>query len=210
MKIGLVADSHGNLDYLVLAAERLISQLHVDRVFHLGGGSRDVEEVIAFKKKMVRGTEEYGDDAFLSDVADFLTATGGAPAEGDEIAEFRKKWTVVSDDGVDGAPEKVVDLIGSHITLALHDPLTVTADDLQNAVLILHGKMGRFGVMEKRKRWFLCPGHLRDKEFEGRPATFAVLEIVPKQARLLVYGIAGELVQEFPINLEKKGKMTVK
>ncbi len=210
MKIGLVADSHGNLDYLVLAAERLMTQLHVDRVFHLGGGSHDVEEVIAFKKKMVRGTEEYGDDAFLADVADFLTATGGPPAEGDEIAEFRKKWTVVNDDGVDGAPEKIVDLIGSHITLALHDPLTVTADDLQNAVLILHGKMGRFGVMEKKKRWFLCPGHLRDKEFEGRPATFAVLEVVPKQARMLVYGIAGELVQEFPINLEKKGKMTVK
>ncbi len=209
MKIGIVADSHGNVDYLVLAAERLLGQHGVDRIFHLGGGSKDVEEVIAFRKKMVRGTEEYGDDAFLSDVADFLAASGGG-AEGDEISEFRKRWVVVHDEGIEGAPEKIVDLIGSHITLALYDATTCTADDLQNAVIILHGKIGRAGVMEKKKRWFLCPGHLRDKEFEGKPATFGVLEVVPKLARMQIYGVGGELVQEFPLNLEKKGKMTVK
>jgi predicted phosphodiesterase len=206
-KIGLVADSHGNVDYLVLAAERLFGQHRVDRIFHLGGGSKDVEEVIAFKKKMLRGTEEYGDDAFLSDVADFLGAASGGP---DELANYRKKWVVVHDEGVEGVPEKVVDLIGSHIALALHDPLTVTAEDLSNSVLIFHGKIGRYGVVEKKKRWFLCPGHLRDKEFEGRAATFAVLEIVPKGARLAVYNVGGELVKEFPLSLEKKGKMTVK
>lgn len=209
MKIGLVADSHGNIDYLVLAAERLVGQHHVDRIFHLGGGSRDLDEVVAFKKKMLRGTEEYGDDAFLADVADFLATTTG-DAGADEVAEFRKRWTVVRDEGGDdGKPEKIVDMIGSHITLALHDPTNVDAEDLQNSVLILHGKLGRYGVLEKKKRFFICPGHLRDKEFEGRPASFAVLEIVPKMARVLVYSVNGELLQELPLNLEKKGKMTV-
>lgn len=211
MKIGLLADSHGNVDYLVLAAERLIGAHGVDRIFHLGGGSGDVEEVISFKKKMLRGTEEYGDDAFLSDVADFLAASeGGAGGDGDEISEYRKRWTVVNDDAAEGGPEKLVDLVGSHITLALYDPLQVTADDLQNAVLILHGKMGRYGVLEKKRRFFICPGHLRDKEHEGRPASFAVLEVIPKQARVSFYGVGGELLEEIPLNLEKKGKMTVK
>ena len=208
IRIGLVADSHGNVDYLVLAGERLMGQHGVDRIFHLGGGSRDVEEVINFKKKMMRGTEEYGDDAFLSDVADFLKTSSGAG--GDELADYRKKWTVVHDEGVGGEPEKIVDMIGSHIALALHDPATLDADDLANSSLILHGKMARAGVVEKKKRWFLCPGHLRDKEHEGRPASFGVLEIAPKAAKLSIYGVGGELLQEFPIVLEKKGKLTVK
>ena len=223
MKIGLVADSHGNVDYLVLAAERLIGQHQVDRIFHLGGGARDVEEVIAFKKKMLRGTEEYGDDAFLADVADFLAASNDAAGKGgDEISEFRKRWTVVNDpsDAASGGsgsqaeeapqPEKIMDMIGSHITLALYDPTKVDAEDLQNSVLILHGKLGRHGVVEKKKRFFICPGHLRDKEHEGQPASFAVLEVIPKMARVCAYSMQGELLQEYPLNLEKKGKMTVK
>lgn len=207
IRIGLVADSQGNIDYLVLAAERLLGQHKVERIFHLGGGSKDVEEVIAFKKKMLRGTEEYGDDAFLSDVADFLASSGGA-GTADEISEYRKKWTVVPEEGA--APGKVVDMIGSHITTALYDPASLNAEDVANSVLILHGRIGRFGAVERKKRWFLCPGHLRDKEFEGRPATFGVLEIVPKHARLCIYGVGGELVQEFPLQLQKTGKMTVK
>lgn len=210
MKIGLVADSHGNVDYLVLAAERLVGQHAVDRIFHLGGGSRDVEEVIAFKKKMLRGTEEYGDDAFLADVADFLAAGNPSTSGGDEISEFRRRWTVVKDEGGDGQPEKVMDMVGSHITLALHDPAQVDVDDLQNAVLILHGRVGRHGVVEKKKRFFICPGHLRDKEHEGQPASFAVLEVVPRLARVCAYSMQGELLQEYPLNLEKKGKMTVR
>lgn len=208
MKIGLVADSHGNVDYLVLAAERLIGQHAVDRIFHLGGGARDVEEVIAFKKKMLRGTEEYGDDAFLADVADFLAASNDTAGKGDEISEFRKRWTVVNEETPE--PEKIMDMIGSHITLALYDPTKVDAEDLQNSVLILHGKLGRHGVVEKKKRFFICPGHLRDKEHEGQPASFAVLEVIPKMARVCAYSMQGELLQEYPLNLEKKGKMTVK
>lgn len=212
MKIGLVADSHGNVDYLVLAAERLVGQHAVDRIFHLGGGSRDVEEVIAFKKKMLRGTEEYGDDAFLADVADFLAASNEQGAKPDEISEFRKRWTVVhdDDDGPATPGEKLMDMVGSHITLALHDPTKVDVDDLTNSVLILHGKLGRHGVVEKKKRFFICPGHLRDKEHEGQPASFAVLEVIPKMARVCAYSMQGELLQEYPLNLEKKGKMTVK
>lgn len=213
MRIGLVADSHGNVDYLVLASERLVGQHQVDRIFHLGGGSRDVDEVISFKKKMLRGTEEYGDDAFLADVADFLAASGGASAAGDagdEIAQFRKLWTVVHDEGLDGAPEKVVDMLGSHLVIAVHDPGTLVAEDVLNATIILHGKANRHGAVEKKKHWFLCPGHLRDKEFDGRPATFAVLEVVPKSAKMSVFSVGGELVEEFPLVLEKKGKMTVK
>jgi len=212
VKIGLVADSHGNVDYLVLAAERLVGQHAVDRIFHLGGGSRDVEEVIAFKKKMLRGTEEYGDDAFLADVADFLAASNEQKAQPDEISEFRKRWTVIHDDD-DGAAtpgEKLVDMVGSNIALAIHDPTKVDADDLQNSVLIFHGKLGRHGVVEKKKRFFICPGHLRDKEHEGQPASFAVLEVIPKMARVCAYSMQGELLQEYPLNLEKKGKMTVK
>ena len=211
MKIGLCADSHGNVDYLVLASERMVGQHKVDRIFHLGGGSKDVEEVIAFKKKMLRGTEEYGDDAFLADVADFLAASGGGPGTPpDEIAQFKKLWTVVHDEGVDGAPEKVVDMIGSHLVLAVHDPAALVAEDVLNSTIILHGKAERFGALDKKKHWFLCPGHLRDKEYEGRPATFAILEIIPKSARLSVFSITGDLLQEFPLALEKKGKMTVK
>ena len=208
MKIGLVADSHGNVDYLVLAAERLVGQHAVDRIFHLGGGARDVEEFIAFKKKMLRGTEEYGDDAFLADVADFLAASNDAAGAGDEISEFRKRWTVVNEETPE--PEKVMDMIGSHITLALYDPTKVDAEDLQNSVLILHGKLGRHGVVEKKKRFFICPGHLRDQEHEGQPASYAVLEVIPKMARVCAYSMQGELLQEYPLNLEKKGKMTVK
>ncbi len=211
MKFGLCADSHGNVDYLVLVSERMVAQHKVDRIFHLGGGSKDVDEVIAFKKKMIRGTEEYGDDAFLSDVADFLTSTGGGPAAPtDEIAQFRKMWTVVNDEGIGGAPEKIVDMAGSHIVLAVHDPSSLVAEDVLNATLILHGRAERFGALEKKKRWFLCPGHLRDKEHEGRAATFAILEVLPKAATMSVFHVTGELVQEFPLALDKKGKMTVK
>ncbi|HVO31057.1 MAG TPA: metallophosphoesterase family protein [bacterium] len=211
MRIGLVADSHGNVDYLVLVAERLVSQHKVDRIFHLGGGSRDVEDVISFKKKMLRGTEEYGDDAFLADVADFLASSGGGPgSKGDEIAQFRKMWTVVRDEGEGGQPEKVVDMLGSHLVLAVHDPAVLAAEDVLNSTIILHGKAERFGALEKKRHWFLCPGHLRDKEYEGRPATFAVLEIVPKSAKMSVFSVAGELLQEFPLVLERKGKMTAR
>ena len=82
---------------------------------------------------------------------------------------------VVNDEGVGGAPEKIVDMAGSHIMLAVHDPSSLVAEDVLNATLILPGRAARFGPLGQTKLGFLRPVPLRDLQPNGAPAAFAAV-----------------------------------
>lgn len=213
MRVGIVADTHGNMDYLVLATERLLGPLRVDKIFHLGGAYEDVDELFAFKKKLQRGTEEYRDEHFLADVAEFL-AGGGASDEDDDLAEYRRKFVRVPEPGCPAyahpdVPNKQVEMIGSQLVLLTYSLQEINREDLLNTNIIFHGSMGRHKVTQKGPKFFVCPGHLRDKEHEGVPATFGLLELDNRQARVSFHSIDGQVADETVLKITKKGKFNI-
>lgn len=213
MRVGFIADTQGNIDYLVLAAERLLGPLRAEKIFFLGGAFEDLDELFSFRKKMLRGTEKYNDEHFLADITEFLADQAGV-SEGDELAEYRKKFVRVPEPGCaayqdEEVPSKQLEMVGSNIVLLVYRPDDIVKDDLMNASIIFHGAMGKHQVLQKGRHTFVCPGHLKDKENKGVPATFGLFELENRQARITFHDIAGEVVDEHTLSITKKGKITV-
>lgn len=212
MRVGVLANTFGNTDYLVLAAERLLGPLRAEKIFFLGGAYRDLDDLFDFKKKLARGTEEYRDEHFLADVTDFLAGAAGVDAE-DDLGDYKKKFMRVPEPGCseyagDDVPTKQLEMIGSNIVLLVHTAADIVKDDLINSNIIFHAGSPH-GVIQKGKHYFVAPGHLRDKEYEGQPATFALFELDNKTARVTFHGISGDVLSESRLNITKAGKIMV-
>ena len=210
MRVGFLANTYGNIDYLVLATERLLGALQAERVFFLGGEFTDIDDLFDFRRKLERGTEEYHDEHFLADVASFLAGDG----ESDSMADYRKKFVRVPEPGSpayasEKTPNKLLEMVGGNIVLLIHSPNDIVKDDLLNANIIFHGSTHKRGVVKKGNHYFVCPGHLRDKEHEGRAASFGLFELDKGVARVTFHSVSGDIVDETVLNITKKGKITV-
>lgn len=210
MRVGFICDTHGNIDYLVLATERLLGALQAERVFFLGGEYSDIDDLFDFRRKLERGTEEYHDEHFLADVASFLAGE----SESADMVDYRKKFVRVPEPGSpayadENTPNKMLEMVGGHIVLLVYSPNDIVKDDLLNANIIFHGSTQKRGVVQKGRHYFVCPGHLRDKEHKGRSASFGLFELENGQARITFHSVTGEIVEETVLNITKKGKITV-
>ncbi len=207
MRIGLASDTYGNLDPLERALA-LFERAQVDRVFFLGGRVADVDAVLARRSGGSREAPVPRTDAeFLSAVEGALERQARArpdPLEG-RIVRVASRACPEYDSGK--VPRMQVDLVEGRITALIHDKKDLTRDDIANATLIFHGNSVAPGVVLIGSRCFMTPGHLRDPAPDGRPATFALVEV---SARELVFTVfsdeAAELRQqrvEFPTTTGK-------
>jgi predicted phosphodiesterase len=208
VRIGLASDSFGNLDALGRALE-LFAHTGVDRVFFLGGRWADVPQAMA-RRKAPAGPPAPADDRA------FLDAVRGALAREVEKAADPLDGRVVRvasracPEAHRGAPLKQLEMVAGQICCLVHDKAELARDDIENAVLLFHGNSARAGLVAIGPRVFVTPGHLRHPAPEGRPASFAVLEVGPQELELVVYDEGAAEVRRDRAPFGSRGKMTVR
>ncbi len=210
VRIGLASDTFGNL----VALERalgLFQRAQVDRIFFLGGRVADVDAVLARRAGGSRQAPVPDTDA------EFLAAVRGAlerqlaakkdPLDG-RIVRVASRACPEYDSGK--VPKKQVDLVDGRLACLVHDTADLEREDIANAALIFHGNVAAPAIVQIGPRCFVTPGHLRAPAPDGRPATFALVEVTPGDLVLTVFSDeAAELRQE-RVSLSVTGKMSVR
>lgn len=196
MKVAVFSDSGGNLGALKEAFDYCYAEERVDRLFHLGNRFADVEALIALERSLQKGSADYDDKDFLSDVTSFMAVREDlkeAPpgsVVGDPVVFLRDRVVRVPEPGCSAYEDpvilkKAVEMMGSLLLLLVHDPKLVTKEDLENADAVLYGKSCAAGVREVGPKIFVNPGHLLAEPVDGHPPSFAVLENAGRQEILV-------------------------
>ncbi len=210
MRIGVASDSFGNLGLLDEVFDRFVSE-KVERVFFLGGRCADVDAVLARRRGGSR------DAAIPRTDSEFLAAVEGAlarhaAAARDPIAGkvVRVASRACPEYGSGKVPRKQVDLVEGRICCLVHDKSELDRDDISNASVIFHGNSGHGALVQIGPRYFVTPGHLRAQAPGGRPPTYAILEVSPKDLVLSVFSGDGARVKEERASFTAGGKMSVR
>jgi predicted phosphodiesterase len=209
LRIGLASDTFGNVGALERALDRF-ARASVDRVFFLGGRYGDVDAALA---RLQGGSR----DAKVPETdLDFLGAVEGALARTAAAADDPIAGRIVRvasracPEHAGGAPTKVVDLLDGKICCLVHDKAELTRDDIANASLLFHGNSGHAALVQIGPRCFVTPGHLREPAPDGKPATFAILEVGGKELALTVLSAAGAELRTDRVALVPQGKISVR
>jgi predicted phosphodiesterase len=210
VRIGLASDTLGNLDALERALA-LFQRARVDRVFFLGGRVADVDAVLARRSGGSREAPVPAtDEEFLAAIRGALARQEAAredPLEG-RIVRVASRACPEYESGK--VPRKQVDLVEGRISCLVHDKADLTRDDIANAALIFHGNTVAPAIVQIGPRCFVTPGHLRAPAPAGRPASFAVAEVTPRELCLQVIGEDGREVRQDRVSFAVTGKMSVR
>jgi len=208
-RVGLASDSFGNLDALGVAFD-LFARAAAERVFFMGGWWADVDAVLARRRYGSSGAPGRGGEA------DFLSAVKGALARAAATPEHplagritRVASRACPERGT-GAQAKVVDLLEGRICCLVHDKAELSRDDIGNATLLFHGNSGHAALVQIGPRVFVTPGHLRARDEQGRPASFALADVGPGEIVLTVFSAEGAEVRRESAPLPSGGKVSVR
>jgi predicted phosphodiesterase len=213
MRFGLASDSHGDVEVLARVLERLI-EAKVDKILFLGGLYADVDRAVARAQLPASAPPPTGaGDAFLDVFRGALAAQAGV-ADG-ERERLRKRIVRVASRSCPeyeggSAPRKLIELLGGHVACLVHDKSELVREDIANAVILLHGNSAQAALVQIGPRVFATPGHLRRQAPEGRPPTYAILELEPHSVALIVHGLDGAELRRERADLGGKSKMVVR
>lgn len=219
MKIGLLADSSGDIDALDRGVELLLSR-GAEKLFFLGGRWPDVDELITRRRQKQRGHQEYSDQDFVNDVAKFLGSFGGSsqarPATRstpalDEFERLRARFArVPCTESLEyrdpKVPKKLVEMVGDTLAVLVHDKSTLVREDMENAVLFLHGKSAEPNAVQIGPRFFLTPGRLAGASEQ----TCAMLELTPGELKFEGLTLDGAVIKSQSFPRGARNKMSVK
>lgn len=173
--IGLLSDSHGDLDALE-AGYALLAGRGARRFFFLGARFTDVEAWLTRRRSEARGGQAYSDTDFLADVSAWLVSStqqsrpgafeaeeGGALAE--DPLELKGRFSLTPERGSlqyldPTVPRKLMDMVGNQLCCVVHHKNDLTKDDLTNASVFIHGASREPAVVQIGPRFFVTPGAL--------------------------------------------------
>lgn len=211
MKIGLASDSFGNHDALAgaLAAFEVAG---VERVFFLGARWADVDAVLARRSAPPRVPASDPGLGFLDAVrGELARKTTGAWAIPFPARIARVASRACPEAASGSAPRKVVELVEGQVACLVHDKAELSRDDIENASLIFHGNSAQAALVPIGPRCFVTPGHLRAPAPQGRPPTFAFLEVSAQEIVLAVHDAAsGDEVRRERAPLGARTKLSVR
>lgn len=199
MKIGLLADSTGDVGALDRGTELLLSQ-GAERLFFLGGRYPDVDEMILQRRARRRGSREYSDRDFVDDVAAFLGAQQGGTrarlAGADDEDKLRSRFSrVPCKDSLEyrdpNVPNVLVEMVGDLLACLVHDKGDLSKEHMVNAVLLFHGKSPEPGVVQIGPRYFVTPGRLTG----AAEQCCALLELLPAELRFWGLTLDGTIIK---------------
>lgn len=210
MRIGLASDSHGNVAVLERAVD-LFARARVDRVFFLGGRVADLDAVLSRRGGGSRDAPvPRTDPEFLRAVEGALSrqsAAGRDPLSG-RIVRVASRACPEYESGA--VPRKQVDLLDGRICCLVHDKGELTRDDISNATVLFHGNSAHAALVQIGSRFFVTPGHLRAPAPDGKPPTFAILDVASRELVLTVFSDAAEELRQERASFAAQSKMSVR
>jgi predicted phosphodiesterase len=210
LRIGLASDSFGNLELLDKVLDHFVRE-KVGRVFFLGGRCADVDAVLARRSGGSRDAEvPRTDSEFLAAVEDALARHAAAARDPLAGKVVRVASRSCPEYGSGAVPRKQVDLLEGRICCLVHDKSELSRDDISNASVLFHGNSGHGALVQIGPRYFVTPGHLRAQAPGGRPPTYAVLDVSPRDLVLSVFSADGARVKEERASFAAGGKMSVR
>ena len=214
MKIGLLADSAGDIDALDRGTALLLAH-GAERLYFLGGRYPDVDEMLLRRKSARRGGREYNDADFLSDVSSFLGKSGGGLEaklhQRDEDDLLRERFSRVPcreslEYREPQVPNKLVEMMGDVLACLVHDKADLIKDDMLNAVFLIHGKSPDPNVVQIGPRFFVTPGRLTGSSEQ----TCALLELSGNQIHFDAFTLEGENIKHLDLTMVRQNKMSAK
>lgn len=208
MRIGLASDSFGNLDGLGAAFE-LFARAGADRIFFTGGWWADVDAALARRRYggAPPGASE-GDD-FLAAVQGALSRAAAVP-EHPLAGRITRVASRACPEYAAAERRKALELVEGRICCLVHDKSDLSRDDIGNASLLFHGNSGQAALVQIGPRVFVTPGHLRGGDEEGRPPTFALVDVGAAEVVLTVFSAEGAEVRRERASLPAGGKVSVR
>jgi hypothetical protein len=223
--VGLLSDSHGDLDAFDRAFE-LLREKGARRFIFAGGRYADLDEWVLLRRSRARGGRSYTDEDFLADVSNFLgsrdpverpPAFSEEPAERAEAPEedlekvFSRFLRVPDKESLQyleaRVPNKAVDMIGDQLCCVVHDKNDLTRDDLLNAQVFVHGREGEPKVVQIGPRFFVTPGRLAG----AAEQTCGLFERVERSLCFTALRLDGQvLVHRQPLAVERRTRLSVK
>lgn len=191
MRIGVAADSGGDVGALSTALALLQGPLACDRVFFLGGHYVDVD---GYLERAAQAAPPPADNGGLLDaMAAALMSLSPVPLEG----PARHVVRVCEREGPDGADRKVFDMLGTQLCLLVHNKADLTKDDIANAPVILHGKSKAPAMVKIGSRTFITPGSVASLE----TPTVAILEPQGSALTVAFFSLAGQELQRETVTM---------
>jgi len=212
MRVGLLADSAGNLELLDRAFGLLAGPLHCERVFFLGGAYSDVDAVL--RNRRGAATESYSDTDFLQDVQRFVElgqqtsvhsgeAIGSADVYGVPVVRVPERDSAAYTDGA--TPSKIIEMVDNQIALLVHFKGDLAKDEIANAAIILHGGSAEAAAVQIGTRAFVTPGALSHD-----PPTVGVLTVTGNECTFEVCDLTGATLRSNKLRVGGGAKMKVR
>ena len=153
MKIALLSDSHGNIAYIKKIGQYLKEKAKVDLIIHLG--------------------DEYNDVDVLNNLGIDIIKVPGIFSSYYQDPSIPNR--IIKE--IEGVKVLITHSLEAHPNDLPQDrnPRDIITDE--NIKVVFHGHTHIAKVEEKKGVTFVNPGHLRESDKRGNPASFAIIEI---------------------------------
>lgn len=170
MKIGVVSDSHGEIENLKKAVEWLVKNEEVEMIIHLGDDSDDTKEIEKLGIKVLKVPGVFEDHYKNPTIPNRIIKELG----GWKVLITHTEKPHENDLPSDPNPEKLV------------------KDRTVN--LILHGHTHIPRIEEKNNVLFINPGHLKREDKKGYPPSFALISFEEETLKIKILSLDGKEV----------------
>ncbi len=167
MVLGVVSDTHGNVEGLRQAVSMMLEAAPIDLFVHLGD---DYDDALIF--------EEYDRD-YLRVPGVFSEYYADPSIPNRVIKEFEGWRFLLTHTDVSHANDLPSDLKPQNLIRA------------KQVDVILHGHTHIPRLEEIDGILFINPGHLKEKDKKGREPSFAIVEVVPDLLKARLVGLKG-------------------
>ncbi len=165
LRLGIVSDSHGNLDGLKLAITSMLEDEPVDLFIHLGDDFDDALIFEEYEQKYLRVPGVFSDYYRHRSIANRL------------IKEFEGWCFLLSHTEV------------SHPNDLPGDPKPEDLISNRQVDVVLHGHTHIPRLESREGILFVNPGHLKVKDKKGMPPSYAVVEVATDLIRGRIIGL---------------------
>lgn len=172
MRLGVMSDSHGNIENMRRAAHRMIDEFEVDQIIHLGDDMSDADQMGVINAP--------------------LTKIPGVFEQTYQNPEIPHRY-IVKLGGM-----KI--LLSHTPTRDTHDlPGDIDPERtmrMGRAQIFFHGHTHVYKMGRINKGVVINPGHLKSDDKKGRPPSFAIVDIEPKKVHARIIELDGGLLDE--------------
>lgn len=228
MRVGVISDTHGNLAGLLEVYDRLRADSGIVKIFFLGHHYGDIDRLIGIKEALQKAKSKrraHDDDtidggllagALLSEALAGSKPAPRVPPARDKLEDtawIRKHLVRIAaaddDEALQGrAAKSDFEMVAGRFICAVHDPRQLQKDDIASASIVLYGHTHIAQADKMSGRYFLNPGHLMERDDQGRAPSYGVLDLGDSPS-FRVHDLDGVIRQEFPLDLEIKRKFSV-